>query len=260
MRRASENAASRERLKNVDDELEIVIVKDMTLIGYDSPPLHTLYLDCPLKRALLMQTLARANRTLHGKQDGLLLAYAPLAVNLAKALADYTNTDQARKPMSRNVDDAVELTRSIVEELRTLLSCYGWKAVLQRGGPRAFRNDAIGAVNHLRDGTLIANQTEDDGESLAGRYRRLSGQLSRVWALCAGRIEELRAAIQFYEDVRVWMAKSDAEERQAHGEPIPTGILRMLAELLAKATASGEVVDIYSAAGMPRPSLDDLTA
>ena len=44
------------------------------LTGYDSPPLHTLYLDRPLKGALLMQTLARVNRTFRGKQDGLLVA------------------------------------------------------------------------------------------------------------------------------------------------------------------------------------------
>ena len=78
VRRDSQNATIKERLKDVDDVLEIVIVKDMMLTGYDSPPLHTLYLDRPLKGALLMQTLARVNRTFRGKQDGLLVAYAPL--------------------------------------------------------------------------------------------------------------------------------------------------------------------------------------
>jgi len=48
VRRESENAVIKERLRQVDDELEIVIVKDMMLTGYDSPPLHTLYLDRPL--------------------------------------------------------------------------------------------------------------------------------------------------------------------------------------------------------------------
>ncbi len=259
VRRDSENAAIKERLKNVDDELELVIVKDMMLTGYDSPPLHTLYLDRPLKGALLMQTLARVNRTFRGKQDGLLVAYAPLAENLAKALAEYTDTDQTRKPMGKNIDDAVDLTRSLLEELRTLLAGYDWKAVLQRGGPKAFLNAVTGAVNYLRDATSPANQVEDDAESLAGRYRRLSSQLARAWALCAGQLEDLRPEIQFYEEVRVWMAKFDAEERQSRGEPIPAEIQRLLGELIATATASGEVVDIYTAAGMPRPSLDDLT-
>jgi type I site-specific restriction-modification system R (restriction) subunit len=98
----------RQRLQNVDDSLELVIVKDMMLIGYDSPPLHTLYLDRPLKGALLMQTLARVNRTFRGKQDGLLVAYAPLVENLEKALAEYTVQDRENKPIGRNVDEAVE--------------------------------------------------------------------------------------------------------------------------------------------------------
>jgi len=73
VRRESENAVIKERLRQVDDELEIVIVKDMMLTGYDSPPLHTLYLDRPLKGALLMQTLARVNRTFRQKNAGLLV-------------------------------------------------------------------------------------------------------------------------------------------------------------------------------------------
>ena len=48
--------------------------KDMLLTGFDAPPLHTLYLDRPLKGALLMQTLARVNRTFRGKPAGLLVA------------------------------------------------------------------------------------------------------------------------------------------------------------------------------------------
>ena len=45
MRRDSANATVKERLKDVDYEPELVIVKDVMLAGYDSPPLHSLYLD-----------------------------------------------------------------------------------------------------------------------------------------------------------------------------------------------------------------------
>lgn len=37
-----------------------------------------------------MQTLARVNRTFCGKQDGLLVGYAPLTDNLAQALQEFT--------------------------------------------------------------------------------------------------------------------------------------------------------------------------
>jgi type I restriction enzyme R subunit len=55
------------------------------------------------------------------------------------------------------------------------------------------------------------------------------------------------------------MAKFDAADRQATGEPVPEEIQRLLGNLIASATSSGEVLDIYEAAGMPKPSLDDLT-
>jgi type I restriction enzyme R subunit len=256
VRRDSQNAAIKERLKDPDDELEIVIVKDMMLTGYDSPPLHTLYLDRPLKGALLMQTLARVNRTFRGKEDGLLVAYAPLADNLAKALEEYTVTDQARKPVGRNVYEAVALTVALVEQLRGLLAEYDWRAVMATPSPRAFLNAATEATSYLRQ---PGHGTGPD--SLGARYRKLAGQLARAWALCSGAqtLAELRPEIRFYEEVRVWMAKFDAADRQASGQPVPEEIERMLGELIASATASGEVLDIYDAAGMPKPSLDDLT-
>jgi len=269
VRRDSANATIKARLKDVDDELEIIIVKDMMLTGYDSPPLHTLYLDRPLKGALLMQTLARVNRTFRGKADGLLVAYAPLADNLQKALAEYTESDQEHRPVGRNVDEAVALTTELVAAIRELLIGHDWRAVMKAGGPRGFIKAATSATNYLRDPKTPGNKVSGaeggeqgigEQEALSARYRRLSGQLARAWALCSKSeaVQVLRPEITFYEEVRVWMAKFDAEERQSRGEPIPEEIQRLLGQLIATSTASGEVVDIYDAAGMPKPSLSDL--
>src|SRR5699024_3619866 len=128
VRRESENKIIKARLKDPDDELELVIVKDMMLTGYDAPPLHTLYLDRPLKGALLMQTLARVNRTFRGKQDGLLVAYAPLADNLQKALAEYTTQDQQERPLGRDLSQEVALVREILAKLDALTAGYDWRA------------------------------------------------------------------------------------------------------------------------------------
>jgi len=264
VRRDSQNKQIKERLKQPDDELEIVIVKDMMLTGYDSPPLHTLYLDRPLKGALLMQTLARVNRTFRGKADGLLVAYAPLAENLHKALAEYSDQDQAGKPLGRNIDDAVELATELVAKIGERLAGYDWKSVLvgrrSRGDARAFLFVTQACVNYLRDPRTPGNQVDEGEETLAAAYRRLTSALARAWALCSvdERIQALRPEIAFYEEVRVWMAKLDAADRQARGEPIPEDIARLLGTLIATSTASGAVLDIYEAAGMPKPSLSDL--
>jgi type I restriction enzyme R subunit len=260
VRRDSENKAIKARLKDADDELELVIVKDMMLTGFDAPPLHTLYLDRPLKGALLMQTLARVNRTFRGKQDGLLVAYAPLADNLAKALSEYTATDQANMPVGRDVDEAAAIANELVAQIRDMLADCDWRAVIQQGGARAWRTAAAMTTNHLRDPLNPLNAEELGGERLSLRFRSATARLARLWALASGRVglAELHEEIAFYEEVRVWMAKFDASERQARDEPIPEEISRLLGNLVADSIAPGDVLDIYEAAGLPRLALDDL--
>jgi type I restriction enzyme R subunit len=51
-----------ERMKNPDDELKLVIVRDMWLTGFDAPCLHTLYINKPMQGHNLMQAIARVNR------------------------------------------------------------------------------------------------------------------------------------------------------------------------------------------------------
>ena len=262
VRRDSQNATIKKRLQDVDDELEIVLVKDMMLTGYDSPPLHTLYLDRPLKGALLMQTLARVNRTFRGKDAGLLVAYAPLAENLHRALAEYTQTDQEEQPVGRSTAEAVALAGQLVEEIRHLLTGYDWRAAIGRGGDRAPLRAAWSTTDYLRDPRTRGNRVADGEEPLAAAYRRTSSRLARAWALCStsDAVQPLRPEIAFYEEVRVYMAKCDAEDRQARGEPIPDDIARLLSSLIVESTVAGDIVDIYAAAGMPAPSLGDLGA
>ncbi|MDN5552336.1 MAG: DUF3387 domain-containing protein, partial [Brevibacterium sp.] len=284
-RRQAQNKTIQKRIKDVDDELELVIVKDMMLTGFDAPQLHTLYLDRPLKNALLMQTLARVNRTYRGKADGLMVAYAPIAENLRNALAEYTVRDQETEPLGRNIDDAVRVVGEFLDALDVLCAGYDWRAKLD-GKPGSHIKAALGLTNYLRapahDGVKLPQVPRGLGEkasdepgpvgnrpaaheaepaSLAETYRRLSGSLARAWALARGAeaLKGRRADAQFYEEVRVWMAKFDAQERQAEGRPVSEDVERMLAGLLEDSTHAGEIVDIYEAAGLPKPSLLELT-
>ncbi|MGB3954285.1 MAG: type I restriction enzyme endonuclease domain-containing protein, partial [Brooklawnia sp.] len=261
VRRDSENKVIKNRLKEVDDPLELVIVKDMMLTGFDAPPLHTLYLDRPLRGALLMQTLARANRTFRGKQDGLMVAYAPLADNLRDALAEYTLDDQNTRPVGKDTDEAAAVGVQLVEALRSLLSGFDWQSILSSHDPQRARRAVAGAVEYLRSPLTPGNQVAEGELTLGDRYRTLSAQLGRIWALASGAqtLAELKTEVRFYEEVRTWMAKYDAKEREANGEPIPDEIMRVLRGAVADATATGAITDIYQAAGIPRPSLQALT-
>ena len=259
VRRESENQVGKQRLKDPPDGLEIVIVKDMMLPGYASPPLHTLYLDRPMKGALLMQTLARVNRTFRGKDSGLLVAYAPLVESLTAALAQYTQTDQEHRPVGRDAAEGAELARVLVEQLRALVAGFDWRA--KAAGPKGWKAAVVGLTAWLRNPQTSGNQVAEGELGVAGRFRQLAGQLGRAWALASGaeNLADLRQEVRFYEEVRVWMAKYDAAERVARGEPVPEEVARLLRQLAASATAADEVVDIYAAAEIAPPDFNDLT-
>ena len=78
------------RIKDVDDELKLVIVRDMWLTGFDAPSLHTMYIDKPMKSHNLMQAIARVNSVFKDKKGGLVVDYIGIANELKHALQTYT--------------------------------------------------------------------------------------------------------------------------------------------------------------------------
>lgn len=261
MRRPSANKVIQQRAKNPDDELELLIVQSMLLTGFDSPPLHTMYADKPMRGATLMQALARVNRTFRNKQDGLLAGYAPLTENLMAALAEYTVRDQTLKPMGRDIEDAIAKVHDLLAVIGDeILSGYDWRTVRGGKSPRAYRNAVLGAVNFLRDPLSPGNQVDEGEPTLGERFRQAAAQLARMYALCSssGELASVRADIAFFEEIRIWMARYDAEDRKARGETVPPDVELYLRALAAGAVEAGGVKDIYEAGGIGRPDLSHL--
>lgn len=71
-----------QRMKDENDPLKIVIVRDMWLTGFDVPCLNTMYIDKPMKDHNLMQAIARVNRVFKDKPGGLIVDYIGIAPNL----------------------------------------------------------------------------------------------------------------------------------------------------------------------------------
>lgn len=262
MRRPSANAVVKKRMKNPDDELEIVIVKDMMLTGFDAPALHTLYIDRPLKGALLMQTLARVNRTYRGKQDGLLVAYAPLAEHLTKALAEFTRDTSAERTVGRSTEEAAQIVHDLVDALAQLVD-IDWKAIYNADQAKGWVHAVTAVTSRMRSPLTPGNTDPEDAEArpLTDQYRSLSAKLARAWALAgsSGDLESVRFDVRFYEEVRTWIAKLDAQERVARGEPIPDDVRRLLGDIIVTSAATTGVLDIYEQAGLERPDLSALT-
>lgn len=61
------------RMKNNNDPLKLVIVRDMWPTGFHVPSMHTMYVDKPMRGYGLMQAIARVNRIFKGKTGGLVV-------------------------------------------------------------------------------------------------------------------------------------------------------------------------------------------
>lgn len=71
------------------DEIELLIVVDKLLTGFDAPCAAVLYIDKELKEHNLLQAIARVNRLSEGKEYGFIVDYRGLLGNLDKALTSY---------------------------------------------------------------------------------------------------------------------------------------------------------------------------
>lgn len=103
--------------KDANNPYRIVFVTAMWMTGFDAPSVSTLYLDKPLQNHTLMQTIARANRVIEGKKNGLIIDYFGVFRNLKKALADYA---EGTKDRNQGQEDS-EYPAKEFEELLSLL-------------------------------------------------------------------------------------------------------------------------------------------
>lgn len=106
--------------KDEDHPFRLVIVCAMWITGFDVKSLSTLYLDKPMKTHTLMQTIARANRTHEGKNNGLIVDYIETYKSLLEALAIYAvgKPNKKRKPGEQeDMEQPVKPIEELIEDL-----------------------------------------------------------------------------------------------------------------------------------------------
>jgi len=83
------------QFKNAKSNFKIAIVVDMWLTGFNVPFLDTIYIDKPIQRHNLIQTISRVNRRFENKKKGLVVDYIGIKKQMNMALAQYSKTDSA---------------------------------------------------------------------------------------------------------------------------------------------------------------------
>lgn len=105
------------QFKNEKSNFKIAIVVDMWLTGFDVPFLDTMYIDKPVQRHNLIQTISRVNRRFTGKGKGLIVDYIGIKKEMNQALAIYNKVD------NQNFED-IESSIVVVKDYLDLLENY----------------------------------------------------------------------------------------------------------------------------------------
>lgn len=229
------------RMKDNNDELKIVIVRDMWLTGFDVPSMHSMYIDKPMKGHNLMQAIARVNRVFKDKPGGLIVDYIGIADSLKNALTQYTESD--RKTAGVDTDIAVDLMLEKYELIRELLHGFDYSSFLE-GKPIEKMQTIVAGVDFVIG----------LGEEKKKDFLNLVTEISKVYALCTTTMqaEALNVEIGFFKAVKSGIIKMIPDDKK---KKTGAQLDAQINQLISKSIISEEVVDILGAVGLNKPNI-----
>jgi len=242
------------RTKKADDPLQLVIVRDMWLTGFDAPCMHTMYVDKPMRGHGLMQAIARVNRVIRDKPAGLVVVdYVGVAQNLKGALGQYSKPDQAQTGIDEAEAVAVMLER--YEIVRDIFRPYtpGGFDYLRTLTADATPQQRLGVMAGAMDWVLTvqqqdaAKETTDEGKKRAHRrYGDAVLALSKSFALAAASdaAREIRDEVGFFQAIRAALVKSTPV-----GQKSPAERELAIQQIVSRAVVSTDIIDIMKAEG-----------
>jgi len=239
------------RFKDSKDQFKIVIVRDMWLTGFDAPCLHTMYLDKPMRSHGLMQTIARVNRVFKNKPGGLVVDYLGLAHELKQALATYTESGGH----GRTAIDQEEAVAVMLEKYEICCDHFhGFDWSKWTDGKPAEKLGLLPAAQEFIYAQAARAKKPDEHKQA---FLRAVTELSQAFALSVPHTKaiEIRDDVGFFQAVRAAIAKSDISGK----DKSPGDIDAAIRQIISRAVASDEVVDIFAAAGLKKPDISILS-
>lgn len=178
------------QFKNEKSNFKIAIVVDMWLTGFDVPFLDTMYIDKPLQKHSLIQTISRVNRKYEHKNKGLVVDYFGIKRQMNLALSQYSNID------GQNVEEiqqSVVVVKDHLDLLRAIFHKFD-DALYFKGSP-------VEQLNTLNKAAEYVQVTQE----LEKRFMHLVKSLKAAYDICVGSDQithEEKDRIHFYIAVR----------------------------------------------------------
>jgi type I restriction enzyme R subunit len=183
------------QFKNAKSNFKIAIVVDMWLTGFDVPFLDSIYIDKPIQRHNLIQTISRVNRKYEGKEKGLVIDYIGIKKQMNLALAHYNKADQ------QNIEEVAQ-SIIVVKDHLDLLS----KMFHKFDTARYYQGSPLEQLNCLNMAAEYAQLTD----KIEKRFMFLVKRLKAAYDICCGSDglnQQERDQIHFYMAVRTIVFK-----------------------------------------------------
>lgn len=232
------------RIKDNNDELKLVIVRDMWLTGFDAPSLHTLYIDKPMQGHNLMQAIARVNRVYLDKPAGLVVDYLGIAADLKNALSFYSDAGGKGDPTLQQ-EQAVML---MLEKIEVVAAMYHGFAY----------HDYFTADTSQKLSLILAAEDHilglDNGKK---RYIEQVTALSKAFAIAIPHEQAMavKDEVAFFQAIKARLAKFESSGEGGSNIDLETTIK----QIIDKALVSEQVIDIFDAAGIKKPNISILS-
>jgi type I restriction enzyme R subunit len=227
------------------DELELIIVVDLWLTGFDAPSLTTLYLAKPMRGHALFQAVTRPNRVWRDKPAGLVVSYVPIADALNAAIATFARAGES-PAVGISMADAVRALREKHEVVAAILNGHAWSSALAEPSVRYEQAEAT------------AHFVLED-EERRKRYLDQSLALAKTFAI-AGATDagaELRSDVEFFLAVRGIIYKLGSEKELT--KPSGADLRSVIKSVVDGAIEADEIIDVYAQAGVARPEISLLS-
>ncbi len=178
--------------KDPESEFKIAIVVDMWITGFDVPCLDTMYIDKPLQKHTLIQTISRVNRVYEGKDKGLIVDYIGIKSSMNNALKQYAGGGNMDSNVE-TIEESLTMVKDELDILRRMFAEFDY-SMFTIGTP-------LQQLDCLKRAAEFVQRTEKTQTLFMGHVRKLKSAFN----LCSSHDEinqEEREDIHFFTGIR----------------------------------------------------------
>ena len=202
--------------KNEKSNFKIAIVVDMWITGFDVPSLSVMYIDKPLQKHTLIQTISRVNRLFEGKDKGIVVDYIGIKEEMMKAVKLYGNPQES--PIDE-ITTSLEIFRNYLKLIDDLLASFN--------STKFYVGGSLERLQCLNLAVEYVQAVKDVETRFMGLSRRLKASYSIVFPTGELLNEEIAKA-QFYLAIRSIIYK------QTKGDTPDADVMNQVVEEMVK--------------------------